>query len=124
MEFVAGSLLDHLTPGDRAFLVDRGVRRRLPGDEAVMHEGDPTDHVLVLLSGWVRVYATTRDGGVVLLALRGPGDVIGELAALQKWPRTANVQSLQEIRFVQLGADDFSPACTNARRSRSPSSGS
>ena len=71
MEFIAGSLLDYLTPGDRTFLVERGVRRKLPGDEAVMHEGDPTDHVLVLLSGWVRVYATTRNGGVVLLALRG-----------------------------------------------------
>lgn len=114
MEFVTGSLLDYLTPGDRAFLVERGVRRKLPGDEAVMHEGDPTDHVLVLLSGWVRVYATTRNGGVVLLALRGPGDVIGELAALQRWPRSANVQSLQEIRFIQLGADDFL-ACLHER---------
>ena len=27
-----------------------------------MHEGDPTDHVLVLLSGWVRVYTNARTG--------------------------------------------------------------
>lgn len=107
MKFVAGSLLDYLTPDDRAFLVDRGLPRKLPADVAVMHEGDPTDHVLILLSGWVRVYSTTRDGGVVLLALRGPGDLIGDIAALQKWPRTANIQSLQEIRFVQLLADEF-----------------
>jgi CRP/FNR family transcriptional regulator, cyclic AMP receptor protein len=113
-EIVAGSLLDYLAPDDRAFLVERGVRRKLPADEALMHEGDPTDHVLVLLSGWVRVYSTTRDGGVVLLALRGPGDVIGEFAALQKWTRTANVQSLQEIRYVQLRAEEFL-ACLHER---------
>ncbi len=113
-EIVVGSLLGYLAPADREFLVGRGVRRRLPRGEAVMHEGDPTDHVLILLSGWVRVYATTRDGGVVLLALRGPGDVIGDLAALQNWPRTANVESLQEIRFAQLRAEEFT-SCLHHR---------
>ncbi|MGH3759909.1 Crp/Fnr family transcriptional regulator [Actinophytocola sp.] len=113
-EIVTGTLLDHLAPADRAFLIDRGVRRRLPAGEAVMHEGDPTDHVLILLSGWVRVYSTTKDGGVVLFALRGPGDVIGDLAALQNWTRTANVGSMQEIRFVQLRAEEFT-ACLHDR---------
>lgn len=113
-DIIAGSLLDYLTPEEREFLGERGVQRKLPGGEAVMHAGDPTDHVLVLLSGWVRVYSTTRAGGVVLLALRGPGDVIGEVAALQKWTRTANVQSLQEIHFVQLRADEFI-ACLQER---------
>lgn len=104
---VAGSLMSYLAPADRTFLLGRGVPRQLPGDTAVMHEGDPTDHVLVLLSGWVRVYSSTKDGQVVLFALRGPGDVIGDLAALQNWTRTATVETLQEIRFVQLRTEDF-----------------
>jgi CRP/FNR family transcriptional regulator, cyclic AMP receptor protein len=106
-EIVDGSLMSYLAPAGRAALLDRGVVRKLPGGQAIMHEGDPTAHVLILLSGWVRVYLTAKDGQVVLLALRGPGDVIGDLAALQNWTRTATVETLQEIRFVQLRAEQF-----------------
>ncbi len=111
---VAGTLLSYLARADRDFLLRRGVTRRLPAGTAVMHEGDPTDHVLVLLSGWVRVYTTASDGQVVLFALRGPGDVIGDLAALQGWPRTATVDTLQETAFTQFRSDEF-VACLHDR---------
>ncbi len=104
---VCGSLLSYLEPQDRDFLLARGSRRALPADTVVMHEGDPTDHVLVLLSGWVRVYTTTPNGQVVLYALRGPGDVLGDLAALQGWPRTATVDTLQTVAFAQFRHDSF-----------------
>jgi CRP-like cAMP-binding protein len=105
---IAGTMLSYLTPADRAHLLDRGVERRLPGGAALMHQGDASDHVLVLLSGWVRVSSSTPDGQVILLALRGPGDVLGELAALHdRWTRTATVETLGEIRFVQLRGRDF-----------------
>ncbi len=108
MTVTAGSLLGYLAPADRDYLLDRGVERRLPGGAALMHQGDASDHVLVLLSGWVRVSSSTPDGQVILLALRGPGDVIGELAALHdRWTRTATVETLGEIRFVQLRGRDF-----------------
>ena len=111
---VAGSLLAYLSPTDRGFLLGRGVTRTLPANTSLMHEGDPTDHVLVLLSGWVRVYTTAKDGQVVLFALRGPGDVIGDLAALQGWPRTATVDTLQETAFTQFRNDEF-VACLHDR---------
>jgi CRP/FNR family cyclic AMP-dependent transcriptional regulator len=104
---VPGSFLSYLEPPDRDFLLGRGRIRKLPANTALMHEGDPTDHVLVLLSGWVRAYTNARDGQVVLFALRGPGDVIGDLAALQGWPRTGTVDTLQETEFAQFSHDGF-----------------
>jgi CRP/FNR family cyclic AMP-dependent transcriptional regulator len=104
---VPGSFLSYLEPPDRDFLLRRGRIRKLPASTALMHEGDPTDHVLVLLSGWVRAYTNARDGQVVLYALRGPGDVIGDLAALQGWPRTGTVDTLQETEFAQFSHDGF-----------------
>lgn len=111
---VAGSLLSYLEPPDRDFLVGQGLIRRLPANRALMHEGDPTDHVLVLLSGWVRVYKNARNGQVVLLALRGPGDVIGDIAVLQGWPRTVTVETLQESEFAQYSHKEFL-ACMHDR---------
>lgn len=104
---VAGSLLRYLQPEERDFLIKRGARRSFAENELLLRQGDPTDHVLVLLAGWVRVYSSTADGHEVLLALRGPGDVIGELAALHGWLRTASVRTLENVRVVQLTAADF-----------------
>lgn len=113
-EPVPGSFLSYLAPADLEFLLSRGAKRKLTADTVLMHEGDPTNHVLVLLSGWVRVYRTTPDGQVVLLALRGPGDVIGDIAALLDWPRTATVDSMQDTDFVQYRHDEFL-ACVHER---------
>jgi CRP-like cAMP-binding protein len=109
-----GSFLSYLAPPDREFLIGRALIRTMAAGASLMHEGDPTNHVLVLLSGWVRAYTSSRDGQVVLLALRGPGDVIGDLAALQGWPRTVTIETLQETEFAQFSHDGFL-ACLHDR---------
>ncbi len=104
---VVGSLLTYLEPDEREFLLASGTRRAFPGGEVMLREGDPTNHVFVLIAGWVRVYSSTADGQEVLLALRGPGDVIGDLAALHGWTRTASVKALQKVIAVQLLSSQF-----------------
>ena len=112
--YVVGTFLHYLAPADHDFLLGRATVRTLPANSTLMHEGDPTDHVLVLLSGWVRAYKNAPEGQVVLLALRGPGDVIGDIAALQGWPRTVTIDSLQETRFAQFTHEGF-VACLHDR---------
>lgn len=109
-----GSLLTYLDAADREFLLNLGVRRSFPAGEVVMHEGDPTNHVLLILSGWVRIYSSTPDGQQVLIALRGPGDVIGDLAALHDRPRTASVATIDPVTVIQMLRDQFA-ACLRAR---------
>ncbi|TDV46130.1 Crp/Fnr family transcriptional regulator [Actinophytocola oryzae] len=104
---VQGSFLYYLERADREFLLGRATIRKLATGRTLMHEGDPTDHVLVLLSGWVRVYINARDGQVVLFSLCGPGEVIGDLAVLHGWPRTATVDTLHETEFAQFSHDAF-----------------
>jgi CRP-like cAMP-binding protein len=106
-EIVPGTLLSHLDPDARESLLAMGTQRRFDSGDALMHQGDPTDHVLVLREGWVRVSATTADGQVILLALRGPGDVFGELAALHNRPRTATVRALEPVVVTQFRAAAF-----------------
>ncbi|WP_214404720.1 Crp/Fnr family transcriptional regulator [Pseudonocardia lacus] len=104
---VHGSLLAWLEPPARHRLLDGAVRRSFAAGEVLQHEGDPTTHVLVLLHGWVRVSKSTADGRVVLLALRGPGDVLGELAAIDGRPRTATVRSIEPVDVAQLSGQQF-----------------
>jgi CRP-like cAMP-binding protein len=113
-EAVAGSLLAYLEPEDRALLHRLGVRRSFPAGEMLLRQGDPTNHVLVIVSGWVRVYISTPNGHEVLVALRGPGDVVGDQAALHGWTRTASVRTLETVTAVQLSSDQLA----NCLRSR------
>ncbi|NGY58087.1 Crp/Fnr family transcriptional regulator [Lentzea sp. NEAU-D13] len=105
--WVPGSIFDHLSAGDREVVTDAGVRRAFSADEVLLRQGDPTDHVFVLMSGWVRVSLSTDDGRDLLLAFRGPGDVVGDLAAVHGSDRTASVRALEEVTVAQLLREQF-----------------
>jgi len=104
---VPGSLLTYLTPDDIDHITRIGVRRTYGVGQVILRQGDPTDHVLVLLSGWARVSATTGSGHELLVAFRGPGDVLGDLAALHGWVRTASVKTLDAVLAIQLRREQF-----------------
>ncbi|HEX3786693.1 MAG TPA: Crp/Fnr family transcriptional regulator [Pseudonocardiaceae bacterium] len=107
-ESVAGSLLAYLESGAQGQLLAHGVRRSFAADEVLLRYGDPTDHVFVLVHGWVRVSVSAQHGQQILFALRGPGDVLGDLAALHpSWPRTATVRALDTVGVVQLTGEQF-----------------
>lgn len=57
----------------------------------------------MLVSGRVKVFGTEPDGGRLLLALRGAGDLLGELAARSAERRTATVETIDRcsVRVVQ-----------------------
>ncbi|MFL6141522.1 MAG: Crp/Fnr family transcriptional regulator [Labedaea sp.] len=113
-EPVVGSLLAYLDPADRDVLLGLGARRSFPGGELLLRQGDPTDHVLVLEQGWVRVFSATTNGHEVLVALRGPGDVIGDQAALHGWLRTASISTLEPVNAVLIRGEQLL-ACLRTR---------
>jgi CRP/FNR family transcriptional regulator, cyclic AMP receptor protein len=55
----------------------------------------------------VTVATTTREGTNLLLALRGPGDLIGELSTLVGEERTATVTAIDDVRLLVVPYDDF-----------------
>ncbi|MCZ2523259.1 Crp/Fnr family transcriptional regulator [Streptomyces sp. NPDC059506] len=99
--------LARLEPAARQELLALGVPQPLPDDTVVLHEGEPSRHVLLVLDGWLKVTATSANGHEALLALRGPGDVVGELAAIDGRPRSARVTTLGPVRVVTVRSEDF-----------------
>ncbi|HEY3470340.1 MAG TPA: Crp/Fnr family transcriptional regulator [Amycolatopsis sp.] len=102
-----GALLTYLADADREYLLARGVRRRFRANDVVLMEGDPSDHVHVLVAGWVRVSTIVEDGREVLFGLRGPGEVLGDLAAVTGRPRTASVRAIEPCTVFQLTGAQF-----------------
>jgi CRP-like cAMP-binding protein len=96
------AFLSYLTDADRRYVLDQGIPRSFAGNETILREGDPSDFLFVLLTGWVRVSTNLEDGREIVFGLRGPGDIIGELAGLTGWSRMASVRSIEPATVIQL----------------------
>ena len=77
-----------------------------PG-ELVLDFGDATDDVFFVAEGAVRVVVRTPLGQEVILGDLGPGEVFGEMAAIDGAPRSANVTALHAARLCRLPAAAF-----------------
>lgn len=99
--------LDTLDQRARADLHSAAVRRAWPAGATLFHEGDRADRVLILVSGLVKAVAVSEDGSTTALALRGPGEILGELAAVDGGRRSASVVAVEDVEALALGVDAF-----------------
>lgn len=96
----AGEFLSMLTPDETQALKAAGRPRRWERGEVVMTEGDTSDWVLLLLDGRVKVSSHTSGGTEVVLAVRGPGGLVGEMSAIDGSARSATVTALEPVGGV------------------------
>jgi CRP-like cAMP-binding protein len=73
----------------------------------VVREGETTTFVVLILSGWSVVSVETERGTRLILALRGEGEVIGDLAAVDQRPRSATVTALGRLDTVVVPGQQF-----------------
>jgi CRP-like cAMP-binding protein len=73
---------DALPPEDVAHLHVRGVVRRFPRGTALFHERQVSDRVMLLTEGRVKIASISEHRRESVLAFRGPGQVLGELSAI------------------------------------------
>ncbi|AFM16056.1 cAMP-binding protein [Mycolicibacterium chubuense NBB4] len=65
-------------------------------------EGDPGDRMFVIHSGHVRLSRRGYDDRELLLAVLGPGDVLGELAVFDPGPRTSTATALTPVTATEV----------------------
>ncbi|MFD5317903.1 Crp/Fnr family transcriptional regulator [Streptomyces sp. NPDC127098] len=73
----------------------------------VIRQHEPSTHVVLVLRGRLMVTAAAARGYVALLALRRPGDIVGESAALSGEPRSATVTTLESAECSLVSRESF-----------------
>lgn len=96
-----------LADTDRQALMAAVRPRVFPGGAVLCGEGEPTTHVFILLAGWVKVVTVTREGQEIVEALRGDGDIVGEIAGQVTGYRTATIQAIGTVRTLIIGSGQF-----------------
>jgi signal transduction histidine kinase len=85
----------------------------------LFEEGEPGDVAYVIIDGEIEIVMTSSDRDV-LLAVRGEGEVIGEMALLHEEPRSATARARTDATLVSISRaalDDLLATSTSAARS-------
>jgi CRP-like cAMP-binding protein len=105
-----------LGPAEKAAIEEVAHKRRyVPGD-VLCRQGDRSRDVLIIRSGHVRVLTVDADARTVLIAVRLPGDIVGELAPLDDSPRMATLQALDAVDVLTVSGPRFTRLCQTTPR--------
>jgi CRP/FNR family transcriptional regulator, nitrogen oxide reductase regulator len=89
------ALFAEVSSTDRAAIVASAHEKHFARRETIFAEGDPVRHVLLLLSGCVKVTQIGINGGEVILRLNGPGDIVGAFGQCANCDHCSTAQTIQ-----------------------------
>ena len=79
----------------------------IPHGTVFLQEDGLADVAWLLLEGRARVFRVSRDGDLVVLAHRLPGELIGELAVIDGGPRSGSAVALEPLSAIRIDAARF-----------------
>ena len=80
--------------------------RTYEDSEWIIRQGDSADCMFVIQEGEVEILK--QDGeGFVCLAIRGPGEFIGEMAIFERQVRSADVRAKGQVRVLTVDRKNF-----------------
>ncbi len=120
----AGELWQHpflqqLAREDAEALLGLVQRRTVKPGTEIIRAGSAGHEVVLVLQGRVRLVAYGAERREVVLALRGPGELIGEMAALGAGRRTATAVTVDDARWVCCPLPSSWSSCASTPMPRS-----
>jgi CRP/FNR family transcriptional regulator, cyclic AMP receptor protein len=98
--------LGSLSDEDADALRSAGVRRTYGAHVTLVHQDDEAGPVVVLLDGRAKI-AVNEGGREAIFGVAGPGELIGELAAIEGSPRSTTVTTLESVDALVIPRSDF-----------------
>jgi CRP/FNR family cyclic AMP-dependent transcriptional regulator len=87
-------------------IASAGVMRTFPKNTVLIHEGDVGDSVFIIMSGRVKVYASSSAGREFVISFHGPGEYVGEMM-LDGSPRSASVITVEPTTCAIVSRQNF-----------------
>jgi CRP/FNR family transcriptional regulator, cyclic AMP receptor protein len=84
----------------RRLIAERVAERVVERGRSVFIQDEPGDRMYVLAEGAVKLYISSRDGGIVELVRHRPPAVFGELALLDGGPRSASAEAVERSALL------------------------
>ena len=91
----------------RRALARAGSSCTLAAGTELFRAGDPCEEIGVLLRGRVRLWRLTSEGHVLALRLCGPGEILGQMSALDGGVHSVGATVDEEVELLRIPAAAF-----------------
>lgn len=95
-----------LSPEDLKLIAETAREEWYPQNTDIFQQGDEGNMMFVIVEGRIQVIRHT-DGRDQVLAERGPGDFMGEMAIIESAPRSATLHTQSEVRVLAIDDQTF-----------------
>ncbi|KAB2667591.1 MAG: glutaminase A, partial [Verrucomicrobia bacterium] len=107
VELAEHELCRSLSPGELQDLAARLEKVDYPAGIAIVEAGAPSDSMYFIERGEVGIFLGPDGPGALLLSTLGPGMSFGEVALVDRDPRSATVRTLVPVRVLRLSFAEF-----------------
>ncbi len=102
-----GPLFAGLNEQQFAALAARTSHTSLRRGEVLFEEGDPGERLYIITEGKIKLGHSSDDGRESLLAILGPGEIIGELTLFDPGPRSTTATAVSSASMLSLDHADL-----------------
>jgi CRP-like cAMP-binding protein len=71
----------------------------------LVHQGDESDALFVIRTGWIKIVAEGPQGEEVILNQCGPGQLVGEMSLIDQQPRSNSIVALSPAEILEIKYD-------------------
>ena len=107
MMLKSSSLFGGLSKRALLQLISLGKSSTTHAGQSLYHQGEAGTTLFLIISGEIRISASSADGKVLHLNTLATGDVMGEIALLDGGPRTATATVTQSGMVFSIERSDF-----------------
>jgi CRP-like cAMP-binding protein len=96
----------NLSPEDLGQIAEIAHEQWFPDKTVICRAGEQGNTMYIIVSGDVQVVKES-DAGEKVLALRGAGEFVGEMAIIESAPRIATLRAQGDVRMLVIDGDIF-----------------
>jgi cAMP-binding proteins - catabolite gene activator and regulatory subunit of cAMP-dependent protein kinases len=95
-----------LSPEDLKLVAEMAREEWYPQNSVIFHQGDEGNMMFVIVEGRLHVVRSVN-GTEQVLAQRGPGDFLGEMAIIESAQRSASLITQSDVRVLAIDGEVF-----------------
>ncbi len=96
-----------LSEAEWASVIEHGRYVKRPAGSTIAREGEADRSVIAIKSGELDVILHAPSGAEMTVGTRGPGQLVGEMAALDGEPRSASIRAATDAELIMMTKDGF-----------------
>jgi len=97
-------LFGSASPAELAELAASTYSKRVSRGQVLFSQGEPSEHLYVVVSGRIKVLVNSERGENLVLAVISAGEAFGELSVLDGQPRSAGAEALEDAELLCVPA--------------------